>query len=72
VPDDSDYEWLGWLVNHPEKWTESDLSSVRDLIAHQKRAMGAMHPRDEKGRRSAQKVIEELEAAIEEHLSQRD
>jgi hypothetical protein len=50
VPDNLDYEWLGWLVEHPEKWTEEDLAGARFMLANQKSAVEAMHPKDPNGR----------------------
>jgi hypothetical protein len=64
VPDTADYQWLGWLIAHPEKWTKSDLAAVRSMLADQKRAVEDMHPKDDKGRRSLQGVVDELEAAV--------
>jgi hypothetical protein len=72
VPDDSDYEWLGWLLVHPEKWTNEDLSAVRFMIVNQRRAVEDTHPKDEKGRRSAQAVVDEQEAALRKHVAGRD
>ena len=71
MPDDCDYEWLGWLVTHPEEWTEPDLSSARFIIGNQKRALESLHSKDAQGRGSVQKLIDELEAAVEAHLSKR-
>jgi hypothetical protein len=33
VPDDLDYEWLAWLVEHFDEWTLSDLSTAQDMVA---------------------------------------
>ena len=65
VPDDQDYEWLGWLVNHPQEWSEDDASAARFLIGNQRSALDGMHPMDAKRRAGAQKVIDDLEAALE-------
>ena len=43
MPDDQDYEWLRWLVDHPEQWTDKDLSAARFMISSQKRAIEDMH-----------------------------
>jgi hypothetical protein len=29
VPDDVDYEWLAWLVEHPKEWSQDDLARAR-------------------------------------------
>ena len=71
MPDDSDYEWLGWLVEHPEKWSKEDLSAARSMLANQKRVLAGAHPKDHKGRRSAQESVEGLEAAIQSYLARR-
>ena len=64
MPDRQDYEWLGWLVSHPEEWSEDDASAARFLIGNQRSAIDAMHSKDAKRRAGAQKVIDELEAAL--------
>jgi hypothetical protein len=71
VPDNLDYEWLGWLVEHPEKWTEEDLAGARFMLANQKSAVEAMHPKDPNGRRAAQEVVDLLEAAIQKYVEPR-
>ena len=71
MPDDSDYSWLAWLIAHPEKWTEADLSSVRFMILTQKRAIADLHPKDVKGRESMQGVVNELEGAMRAYLARR-
>jgi hypothetical protein len=68
LPDDDDYEWLSWLMNHPEEWTDKDLSSARSLISNQTDAIETMHPKDLKRRASAQRVVDGLEAAIDAYL----
>ena len=67
MPDNQDYEWLGWLLSHPEEWTEEDLAAARSIVKTQKRAIRESHPKDEKSRRSYQGLIDELEAAIRRH-----
>jgi hypothetical protein len=67
VRDNQDYEWLGWLVAHPEAWTRDDLATARSIIEDQERAIRDSQPRDEKSRRSYQALIDELEAAIRRH-----
>jgi hypothetical protein len=69
VPDDLDYEWLGWLTTNPDDWTDEDLSAARFLIANQKRVLEELHPKDVKGRRTAQNVLDVLEAALRTHLA---
>ena len=71
MPDNEDYERLAWLVNHPRNWTDSDAATARWLVANQRSAVDAMHPNDVRGRQSAQKVIDELEAAIEVYVNTR-
>ena len=71
MPDDSDYAWLGWLMDHPEKWTDNDLSSARSMVSNQMLAIRDMHPKDVKGRKSSQEVVDRLEAAIRVHLARR-
>jgi len=70
VPDDLDYEWLGWLTTNPNDWTDEDLSAARFMIANQKRVLAELHPKDVKGRRTAQSVLDVLEAALRTHLAQ--
>ena len=67
MPDDQDYEWLGWLVSHPDEWSADDASNVRFLIRNQRSALDAMHSDDAHGRERAQKVIDDLEAALRRH-----
>jgi hypothetical protein len=62
VPDTVDYEWLGWLVAHPEQWTRSDLAAARSMLADQRRAVENAHPN--KGRRPLQAVVDQLETAL--------
>jgi hypothetical protein len=69
VPENQDYEWLGRLVDNPEKWTEDDLAAVQFMIETQKRAIADSHPEDEQGRRSYQDVVDQLEAALRAHLA---
>jgi hypothetical protein len=69
VPDDQDYEWLRWLVDHPEQWTDKDLSAARFMISSLKRAIEDMHSKDLMGRRRAQEVVDRLEAAVQSYLS---
>jgi hypothetical protein len=38
------------------------------MIANQRRALEDLHPKDVHGRRSAQRVLDELEAAVRTHL----
>ena len=71
MPDDSDYARLAWLIAHPEKWTEDDVSSVQFMILNQKRAMADLHPKDVKGRTSMQDVVNELEGAMRTYLARR-
>jgi hypothetical protein len=67
VPDNQDYEWLGWLVSHPEEWTRDDLDTARWMVENQKHAIRETHPKDEKSRRRYQEVVDQLEAAIRRH-----
>jgi len=46
MPDDQDYEWLGWLMDHPEEWKDKDLSAARSIVSNQKRAIEDTHPKD--------------------------
>ena len=71
MPDGSDYQWLAELVAHPERWTDADLSSVRLMIATQRRAIEGLHPKDGAGRRSAQTLVEALERALQTSLARR-
>ena len=69
MPDDLDYEWLGRLISSPDDWTDEDLSAARSMIANQRRGLAELHPKDVKGHRSVQGVIDELEAALRTHLA---
>jgi hypothetical protein len=71
VPDSFDYEWLRELLAHPEGWTDEELSTVRLMIANQQRSIESMHPKDLKGRRSAQAVVDQLKTALLAHLARR-
>jgi hypothetical protein len=68
MPDKEDYEYLGWLMDHPEMWSKDDLSNARFIIANQKRSIAELHPKDVRGRRSQQEVVDRLEAAVQAHL----
>jgi hypothetical protein len=69
VPDNQDYEWLGWLVSHPEEWTKHDLATARSMIVDQRRAIEDSSPLDVKTLRSMQEVVDQLEAAVRAHLA---
>jgi hypothetical protein len=71
MPDDSDYQWLGELLAHPDRWTRDDLAAVRLIIDNQKRALVGLHAKDVKGKRLAQGVVDELEAALQVYLAYR-
>ena len=64
MPDDLDYAWLGWLVEHPGEWTAADLAVAEALVASQTRAVEERHPKDNRGRESAQEVVDALESAV--------
>jgi hypothetical protein len=68
VPDDVDYEWLAWLVEHPNEWSQDDLARARFMLTNQKRALQEAHAEDRTNRQSLQDVANALEAAIQEHL----
>jgi hypothetical protein len=68
MPDDLDYAWLGWLIEHPDKWTPADLATAGAVIADQKRAVDESHPKDTRGRDRKQAIVDALESAIQEHL----
>ena len=67
VPDDLDYEWFGWLVEHPAEWSRDDLATAEALLASQRLALDDRHPKDRAGRESAQAVVDALESAIQQH-----
>lgn len=69
MPDNQDYEWLGWLVSHPQEWTADDLATARSMIVDQRRAIAESHPLDVKTLRSMQEVVDQLEAAVRTHLA---
>ena len=69
MPDTEDYEYLGRLLDHPEKWGEDDLSAVRDMIVNQRRAFEGLHPEDIKGQRSQRELIDRLESAVRSYLA---
>lgn len=71
MPDPFDYQWLSELLANPERWTDEELSAVRLMIADQQQAIEGLHPKDLKGRRSAQALIDQMEAALRSHLAQR-
>jgi hypothetical protein len=60
VPDDLDYEWLGWLIADPEAWSTNDLASAEAVVADQKRAIGEEHPKDVRGRKAKQDLVDRL------------
>jgi hypothetical protein len=70
VPDDSDYAWLGRLIDHPGSWSADDLATARRL-ADQRRALDDEHTKDVRGRREQQDVVDALEAAIETYVERR-
>jgi hypothetical protein len=61
VPDNLDYEWLGWLVDHPEEWSAVDARKAEWLIGNQRSAISGMHPKDVRRRHS---VVDRLETAL--------
>jgi hypothetical protein len=67
VPDDLDYEWFGWLVEHPAEWSRDDLATAEALLASQRLAVDDRHPKDRAGRESARAVVDALESAIQQH-----
>lgn len=69
MPDDFDYAWLGWLMDHPEKWKDNDLAAARSIVSDQMRAIQDTHPKDVKSRQSYQEVVDRLEAAIRTYLA---
>jgi hypothetical protein len=69
VPDNVDYEWLGWLTSHPDEWSVEDLETAQALVASQKRAIEDEHPKDLRGRQAKQEVVDQLEAAIRTYLA---
>jgi hypothetical protein len=71
MPDDIDYAWLRELLAHPGRWTEDDTASVRLMLETQRRALNDLHEKDESGRRSAQQLIDQLDAALRAHLAAR-
>jgi hypothetical protein len=71
VPDDADYEWLRWLIDHPREWSDDDVASVRSIIAGQRAAIDDAHPRDNRSRAAYQAAIDELEAAMRVHFEGR-
>lgn len=54
----------------PNRWTEDDASSVRLMIANQRRTIAEMHPKDIKGKESAKAVLVELETALQRYLEE--
>jgi hypothetical protein len=69
VPDDEDYARLGWLLDHPDQWTDADLDAARFMLANQKDTLAGLHPKDASGRESAQELIDRFEAALRAHLA---
>jgi hypothetical protein len=67
VPDDLDYEWVGWLVANPGEWTPRDLELAEAILVNQKEAVKDSHPKDAKGRDRLQAVVTEFESAIAEY-----
>lgn len=72
MPDDVDYEWLHDLVAHPERWNDEDEASARLMIANQRQAIKGLHAKDVEGRRAAQAVVDQLEAALNAYLAGRE
>jgi hypothetical protein len=71
MPDDADYRYLGWLVEHPEEWTEADRESAESILANQKRAVDEGHPKDVKNRQSLRDVVDALECGLARHSAAR-
>ena len=71
MPDDQDYRWLAWLLEHPERWTGDDLSAAQSMLANQRRAFESLHARDVAGRASAVELIDRLGVAIRSHRDAR-
>jgi hypothetical protein len=71
VPNDEDYAWLAWLIAHPADWDEKDLSTARFLLRNQRESLETHHTRDRTGRLAAQKLIDELQGAIDAHVNRR-
>ena len=64
MPDNLDFEWLRWLVEHPTEWSDADLATAKMIVAWQTRAIEEEHPKDVRGRREKQELVHQLEAAI--------
>jgi hypothetical protein len=67
VPDDLDHEWFGWLVANPGEWTPRDLELAEAMLVNQREAVEDSHPKDAKGRDRLQRVVVELESAIDDY-----
>jgi hypothetical protein len=64
VPDDADYDALRWLIENPERWSAAELETAETLVEHQRRAVEEVHPKDLRGRRDRQALVDRLEAAV--------
>ncbi len=64
MPDDEDYKWLADRLVNPASWTEKDYSTIRFLARNQRDAIASMHPQDKKRCASAERVAQEMEAAM--------
>ena len=64
MPDDVDYDDLKAILADPRSWTPDEASLVRFMIANQKAALAAVHPRDAEARRRLGSVLAQLEQAV--------
>lgn len=71
IPDNEDYRWLADHLRHPASWTEKDYDVMRHHARNQRESLTTMHPLDRKGRDSAERAAEEIEAAIAAYESLR-
>lgn len=67
MPDTLDYEWLGWLIAHPDEWTADDLGEAKAIVRQQTRAVEDSDTDDVDGRNRMRAVVAALEPAIEEY-----
>lgn len=67
MPDNADYAWLEQFLAASATWSEDNLATARSMLENQRRAVEEAHPRDVRGRRSLQEVVDLLEAAIRRH-----
>jgi hypothetical protein len=66
MPDDLDYAWLGWLIEHPDEWTPADLATAKASLPTRSEP-STNRIRRTRGHEGKQAVVDALESAIQEY-----